>query len=71
MTLALTDPDAPARDNPEWSEMCHWIARVAVGSEEAEGWTRAKRTEIEDGLEIEIVIETEGEEWEVMPCESS
>ncbi|KAE9967345.1 hypothetical protein BLS_006428 [Venturia inaequalis] len=25
-TIALTDPDAPSRDNPEWSEMCHWIA---------------------------------------------
>ena len=24
--VALTDPDAPSRDNPEWSEMCHWIA---------------------------------------------
>ncbi|TKA79036.1 hypothetical protein B0A49_04500 [Cryomyces minteri] len=25
-TVILTDPDAPSRDNPEWSEMCHWIA---------------------------------------------
>lgn len=24
--IALTDPDAPSRDNPKWSEMCHWIA---------------------------------------------
>ncbi|KAM0322253.1 hypothetical protein ACHAQA_009541 [Verticillium albo-atrum] len=24
--LALTDPDAPSRDNPKWSEFCHWIA---------------------------------------------
>ncbi|KAF2146718.1 uncharacterized protein K452DRAFT_241750 [Aplosporella prunicola CBS 121167] len=24
-TVALTDPDAPSRDNPEWSEICHWI----------------------------------------------
>ena len=24
--VALTDPDAPSRDNPEWSEICHWIA---------------------------------------------
>ncbi|KAF1828394.1 PEBP-like protein [Decorospora gaudefroyi] len=23
--VTLTDPDAPSRDNPEWSEMCHWI----------------------------------------------
>ena len=26
LTLALTDPDAPSRDNPEWSQICHWIA---------------------------------------------
>lgn len=25
-TIALTDPDAPSRDDPKWSEMCHWIA---------------------------------------------
>lgn len=25
LTLALTDPDAKSRDNPIWSEMCHWI----------------------------------------------
>jgi phosphatidylethanolamine-binding protein (PEBP) family uncharacterized protein len=24
--VTLTDPDAPSRDNPKWSEMCHWIA---------------------------------------------
>lgn len=26
LTIVLTDPDAPSRDNPKWSEMCHWIA---------------------------------------------
>lgn len=26
LTLALTDPDAQSRDDPIWSEMCHWIA---------------------------------------------
>jgi phosphatidylethanolamine-binding protein (PEBP) family uncharacterized protein len=26
LTIALTDPDAPSRDNPEWSQICHWIA---------------------------------------------
>jgi phosphatidylethanolamine-binding protein len=25
LTLALTDPDAPGRDTPKWSEFCHWI----------------------------------------------
>ncbi|KAM7187255.1 lipid binding protein [Rhypophila sp. PSN 637] len=24
--FALTDPDAPSRDDPKWSEFCHWIA---------------------------------------------
>ncbi|ETN43729.1 uncharacterized protein HMPREF1541_02888 [Cyphellophora europaea CBS 101466] len=24
-TLALTDPDAKSRNNPKWSEMCHWL----------------------------------------------
>lgn len=23
LTIALTDPDAPSRDNPKWGEMCH------------------------------------------------
>jgi phosphatidylethanolamine-binding protein (PEBP) family uncharacterized protein len=27
-TVALTDPDAPSRKDPEWSEMCHWIVTV-------------------------------------------
>jgi phosphatidylethanolamine-binding protein (PEBP) family uncharacterized protein len=32
--VTLTDPDAPSRDNPKWSEMCHWIAaNVSVSSE--------------------------------------
>ncbi|KAI1107635.1 PEBP-like protein [Jackrogersella minutella] len=25
-TITITDPDAPSRDNPEWSEFCHFIA---------------------------------------------
>ncbi|KAF9766888.1 hypothetical protein IL306_000640 [Fusarium sp. DS 682] len=24
--VILTDPDAPSRDDPKWSEFCHWIA---------------------------------------------
>ncbi|OCK82666.1 lipid binding protein [Lepidopterella palustris CBS 459.81] len=30
--ITLTDPDAPSRDNPEWSEICHWIAAVVPSS---------------------------------------
>ncbi|KAI7163617.1 dynamin GTPase [Hortaea werneckii] len=26
LTVALTDPDAPSRENPEWAQVCHWIA---------------------------------------------
>jgi hypothetical protein len=26
LTIALTDPDAPSRENPESSEVCHWLA---------------------------------------------
>lgn len=29
--ITLTDPDAPSRDNPKWSEMCHWIAGNITG----------------------------------------
>ena len=25
-TIAATDPDAPSRNDPKWSEICHWIA---------------------------------------------
>ncbi|PQE12163.1 Carboxypeptidase Y inhibitor protein [Rutstroemia sp. NJR-2017a BVV2] len=28
LTIALTDPDAPSRDDDSMSEMCHWIAKV-------------------------------------------
>lgn len=30
--VTLTDPDAPSRENPKWSEMCHWIAIVSSPS---------------------------------------
>jgi len=22
----MTDPDAPSREDPKWSEFCHWIS---------------------------------------------
>lgn len=28
--LTVTDPDAPSRDDPKWSEYCHWIASGLV-----------------------------------------
>lgn len=33
--VTLTDPDAPSRDNPEWSEMCHWIASNVTIAQDA------------------------------------
>lgn len=30
--IVMTDPDAPSRENPEWAEFCHWIARVRLPS---------------------------------------
>jgi hypothetical protein len=43
-TIALTDPDAPSRDNPEWSEMCHWIAtNVPVSSDSTEEESNSKK----------------------------
>jgi phosphatidylethanolamine-binding protein (PEBP) family uncharacterized protein len=32
--VTLTDPDAPSRKNPEWSEMCHWITSNVSVTEE-------------------------------------
>jgi phosphatidylethanolamine-binding protein len=29
--LTLTDPDAPSRDDPKWSEICHWIIATRGG----------------------------------------
>jgi hypothetical protein len=25
VTVAMTDPDAPSRQDPKWSQFCHWI----------------------------------------------
>lgn len=36
LTVILTDPDAPSRDDDSISEMCHWIAsipEVVIGGE--------------------------------------
>jgi len=40
LTIALTDPDAPSRENPEWSEICHWIG------------TDVQLTEVSDPSEV-------------------
>ncbi|KAJ5038927.1 uncharacterized protein L3040_006605 [Drepanopeziza brunnea f. sp. 'multigermtubi'] len=33
LVVALTDPDAKSRDDPKWSEMCHWIAIVPTSNQ--------------------------------------
>ncbi|KAF2214620.1 hypothetical protein CERZMDRAFT_95012 [Cercospora zeae-maydis SCOH1-5] len=44
LTLILTDPDARSRDNPDWSQMCHWIiTNVSL--------TDTSGERFEDGLE--------------------
>jgi len=65
MTIILTDPDAPSRKDPKWSEMCHWIAEVSAGKPEAQ-------LEESEGL----VLEVEGgkkpsSKHDVLDCESS
>jgi len=34
-TIILTDPDAPSRKNPKWSEICHWIATLSTPTKSA------------------------------------
>lgn len=50
-TVALTDPDAPSRDSPEWSEVCHFIGTglAATSSVDEKGACSAVRlTDLED-----------------------
>ncbi|CAK1356310.1 unnamed protein product [Cercospora beticola] len=51
LTLILTDPDARSRDNPDWSQMCHWIiTNVTLTDTSGEG--------LENGLEhAEEIVE--------------
>lgn len=46
--ITLTDPDAPSRDDPKWSEMCHWIATGVTVSvdENCFGLTTSKLDEV-------------------------
>ncbi|KAI1467471.1 PEBP-like protein [Daldinia caldariorum] len=45
-TITITDPDAPSRDNPEWSEFCHLIATgldISSSSPSSESTTTSLR----------------------------
>jgi len=48
LTIALTDPDAPSRKDPKWSEMCHWIAVIPTDDED-------NLEVVMDGGEYEVV----------------
>lgn len=30
--IVMTDPDAPSKDDPKWSEYCHWVASTSLPS---------------------------------------
>ncbi|KAK5174410.1 carboxypeptidase Y inhibitor [Saxophila tyrrhenica] len=47
VVVALTDPDAPSRDNPEWSEICHWVV-TALPNKAADGTVEMR---FPDGVE--------------------
>ncbi|THV46436.1 hypothetical protein BGAL_0386g00060 [Botrytis galanthina] len=50
LTVILTDPDAPSRDDDSMSEMCHWIARIpeaVIGREGVSGeWSGSELEEV-------------------------
>jgi hypothetical protein len=54
LTIALTDPDAPSRDDPKWSEMCHWIGVIPTLGQ--------------DGVEIDLRGSTEPKELVECRC---
>ncbi|KAF2133011.1 PEBP-like protein [Dothidotthia symphoricarpi CBS 119687] len=48
--VTLTDPDAPSRDDPKWSEMCHWIA-TNISLADRNLIIPAKKQHLEDVIE--------------------
>jgi len=50
LVIALTDPDAPSRDDPKWSEFCHWIATSPAPDLDATGGTLHLQT-LDDVIE--------------------
>ncbi|KAK4188179.1 phosphatidylethanolamine-binding protein [Podospora australis] len=53
--ITLTDPDAPSRDDPKWSEFCHWIA---VLSKKASSIHTSSDDEAACGEEGVVVVES-------------
>ncbi|KAK0720193.1 phosphatidylethanolamine-binding protein, partial [Lasiosphaeris hirsuta] len=50
--IALTDPDAPSRDDPKWSEMCHWIVTGVSASAIANRKARCSSRALGDLTEV-------------------
>jgi phosphatidylethanolamine-binding protein len=47
--VTLTDPDAPSRDNPKWSEMCHFIAAgLPLSSSDGDSCAEIRLADLED-----------------------
>ncbi len=51
LTIALTDPDAPSRGDPKWSEMCHWIAIIPTSGNMSVGIDVGSHTDRKDVIE--------------------
>ncbi|KAH0545057.1 hypothetical protein FGG08_000828 [Glutinoglossum americanum] len=56
-TIALTDPDAPSRENPEWSEFCHWITTNIPPASSPNGHETKQAANIDAGR-IQAEIQT-------------
>jgi phosphatidylethanolamine-binding protein len=51
ITIIITDPDARSREDPKWSEMCHWIAIVPSLSPESFGINVGSNTGLKELVE--------------------
>lgn len=60
----MTDPDAPSRKDPKWSEFCHWIAKVPAGGVLQVGLKEIADEKHQSTLEHKRV----GKEGEIMEC---
>ena len=55
LTVALTDPDAPSRDDQKWSEMCHWISPLALPDPKSH---------------IDFIVPNDSDEEDLVDCEN-
>ncbi|KAK7752886.1 hypothetical protein SLS62_005228 [Diatrype stigma] len=55
-TITLTDPDAPSRDNPEWAEMCHFIATGITLSADSDGSSSSSSSSVFTPSDLEDIM---------------